>query len=473
MFTPMPPDFESLALSPALLAVVGELGYTQPTPVQTASIPALLAGRDLIGQSKTGSGKTAAFGLPILQAIELDSRALQALVLCPTRELCAQVARELRTLGRRHPGLTVQELAGGQPIRPQLAALERGVHVVVGTPGRLLDHLERDTLKTGSLRTVVLDEADRMLDMGFGADVQRILGEIPQPRQTVLFSATIPKSIEALSRSYQREAVRVRIDAPEQATAGIRQLRLVSDEADKIHALCWLLDRFPHESALIFCNFKATVVELERTLFAAGASVGRLDGDLDQFHRDQVLARFRNQSLRLLVATDVAGRGIDVSGLDLVINYELPQQPGVYVHRIGRTGRAGKKGVAISMMTARQEGRFEAILEQTSARIETLTRRPDNDVGAKRLLRAIAREPEMETVLISSGRKDKMRPGDILGALTGEAGGLSGDKIGKIEIHDRLCYVAVSRDVVRHAIQQLNGGHIKGKRVRATLVGFD
>jgi ATP-independent RNA helicase DbpA len=392
-------------------------------------------------------------------------------VLCPTRELCAQVARELRKLGRRHQGLAVLELAGGQPIRPQMDALQRGVHIVIGTPGRLLDHLGRSTLVTRSITTVVLDEADRMLDMGFGADVETILHALPSSRQTVLFSATLPRSIRALSRNYQRAAVQVTIDEPAGATPEIRQLRLTVEADEAFHALCWLLQRHPHESALVFCNFKSTVLELSSKLTAAGVSVGRLDGDLDQFQRDLVLARFRNQSVRLLIATDVAGRGLDVEGLDLVINYELPQQPGVYVHRIGRTGRAGKPGFAISLTTARQAGRLRAIEESTGIPIEVLERDADYDIDTGQLLEAIALSSRMVTVQISGGRKDKVRPGDILGALTGEAGGLQGADIGKIEIQDRLSYVAVSRRVAQHAVDQLNLGCIKGKRFRAALVG--
>ena len=471
MVAPVPTDFASLALSPALLTVVAELGYALPTPVQSACIPALLAGHDLIGQSKTGSGKTAAFALPILQRLDLDARALQALVLCPTRELCAQVARELRKLGRRQPGLAVLELVGGQPLRPQWSALERGVHVVIGTPGRVLDHLGRGGLDPSAITTVVLDEADRMLDMGFGPDVERVLEALPSSRQTVLFSATIPSSIEALSRACQRAAVRVTIDEADEARPEIRELRLTVDPDGKFHALCWLLHRHPHESALVFCNFKSTVLELARRLSVSGVSVGRLDGDLDQYERDQVLARFRNQSLRLLIATDVAGRGLDVSDLDLVVNYELPVQPEVYLHRIGRTGRAGQQGVAISLATARQEDRVAAIQEWTGSRMEQLQRGAGDDLAVELLLQELARSPRMETVLISGGRRDKIRPGDILGALTGEAGGLAGTDIGRIEIQDRLSYVAVSRRHVRHAVQQLNRGRIKGKRFRAELVG--
>lgn len=466
----MPSDFPSLGLSPQLIEVVVDVGYSEPTPVQSAAIPALLAGRDLIGQSKTGSGKTAAFALPILQRVVLEQREVQALVICPTRELCAQVAREVRKLGRRHPGLAVQELAGGQPIRPQLGALQRGVHVVVGTPGRLQDHLDRGTLEPATLTIVVLDEADRLLDMGFGPDVERILAALPASRQTVLFSATFPPSIVALSGQHQRDAVRVTIAEPALAAPEIRQLRLNADADGKFQALCWLLHRFPHESALIFCNFKTTVRDVWDKLSAAGVSVGRLDGDLEQYERDQVLARFRNGSVRLLVATDVAGRGIDVAGLDLVINYELPPTAEAYVHRIGRTGRAGRQGLAISLTRGAGDARIEAAQQLTGMPIETLSRSSAPDPGLARLLTALARPPAMETLLISGGRKQRVRPGDILGALTGEAGGLASSDVGKIEVSERISYVAVARRVAREAVARLNNGQIKGKRFRTTLV---
>ncbi|RKY18316.1 MAG: ATP-dependent RNA helicase DbpA [Planctomycetota bacterium] len=467
----MPARFSDLELAPALLTVVEELGYSQPTAVQAASIPALLAGRDLIGKSKTGSGKTAAFGLPILQRLDLKPRGLQALVLCPTRELSAQVAREVRRLGRRHPGLGVLELVGGQPIGPQLASLERGVHVVIGTPGRVLDHIGRGTLDMRRVKTVVLDEADRMLDMGFGPDVERVLKALPSPLQTALFSATFPEAIESLSARFLRDPVRVMVDEPRDAGPDIRQLRLDTDPEERFAALCWVLTQHPHESALIFCNYKTTVLELWRRLSSAGVSVGRLDGDLDQFDRDQVLARFRNQSLRLLVATDVAGRGLHVQDLDLVVNYELPQQPDVYVHRIGRTGRAGQRGLAISLTTARQDERIVGFEARTGVSLERLRREPGEGPGVGRLLASLARGPRMETLLISAGRKHKLRPGDILGALTGEAGGLQGSDIGTIEVQDRLTYVAVSRALAQHAVAQLNAGRIKGRKFRAALVG--
>lgn len=465
----MQSSFQDLKLSSTLVEVVTELGYTHPTAIQEKAIPLLLAGRDLVGQSKTGSGKTAAFALPILQRIEGDERTLQALILCPTRELAGQVAREIRRLGRAHAGLSVIELIGGQPARPQREALERGVHIAVGTPGRLLDHLRRGVIDPSKIQTVVLDEADRMLDMGFGEDVGKILSALPTERQTVLFSATFPSSIEAITSSHQRNPEHVHIDAPAEDLDTIRQLQVSTNKESKLHSLCWVLHTFPHESALVFCNYKATVAELTHELAYGGVSVDRLDGDLDQFHRDQVLARFRNQSVRVLIATDVAGRGLDVKGLDLVINYELPQQSEIYVHRIGRTGRAGKKGVAVSLTNGHDDPRIQAAALATGQTIEKLSQ--EKSPGFSTLLQNIARPSKMETILISGGRKDKVRPGDILGALTGKAGGLPGSDVGKIEVQERLSYVAVARNRAEDATRRLNKGRIKTKRFRATLIG--
>ena len=463
------PDFASLGLSSSLLAVVSELGYHTPTPIQVQSIPLLLSDKDMIGQSKTGTGKTAAFALPILQKLNLNHPGLQTVVVCPTRELAAQVARELRKLGRRHKGLQVLVVSGGKPIRAQMMALERGVHVAVGTPGRMLDLFKRGAIDTEAVETVVLDEADRMLDMGFQTEMEAILAELPKSRQTVFFSATFDASIEAMSQTHQRDAVRVTIGDPEQEAPGIRQVALATESKDKLHALYWALNEFPHESALVFCNFKASVAELSRSLVCDNLSVDCLHGDLDQFDRDQVLARFRNQSVRILLATDVAGRGLDVEDLEIVINYELPPQPEIYIHRIGRTGRAGRQGLAISLATASDERKLEAIQNLTGTALERLAPAAEDSPPISALARSIARDAKMDTVLISGGRKDKVRPGDILGALTGEAGGLKAADIGKIEIHDRLSYVAVSKRVGRRAVDSINNGRIKGRRFRASF----
>ena len=466
----VPSDFVSLALSPSLLATVEQLGYVTPTAIQAESIPVLLAGKDLIGKSKTGSGKTAAFALPILQTLELSSRKPQALIVCPTRELSAQVAREVRKLGRQEEGLVVLTLTGGEQLAQQSEALERGAHIVIGTPGRLLDHLQRGTLVRRDLKVAVLDEADRMLDMGFHVEVEKILRAVPKSRQTVFFSATFPETILAMSRTHQKDAVRVTIDAGEQP-AEIRQMVLVAEPDKKMNALCFVLSQHTPETALIFCNLKATVAELEKALSSLGASVDCLHGDLDQFHRDQVLARFRNQSVRILVATDVAGRGLDVEGLDLVINYELPTQTETYVHRVGRTGRAGKAGLAVSLVTTRERQKLREFEELLGLSMQRVERDAGAEPGTVALAKTFAHPARMATILISGGRKDKVRPGDILGALTGEPGGLQGADIGKIEIQDRLSYVAVSKTVSQAAVAALNKGRIKGKRFRASLAG--
>lgn len=459
-------NFSALALSPPLLQVLEELDFQTATPIQAQSIPALLQGRDLVGQAKTGSGKTAAFALPILQKIRLQDRRLQALVLCPTRELCAQVAGEIRRLARRLPGLQVLVLAGGQPVRPQVNALENGAHIAVGTPGRILDLLQREALETRQLATVVLDEADRMLDMGFREDMASILGATPSTRQTVLFSATFPPDIEALSRTFQKQPTRVTVVEAE-AAPDIQQLCYVCAPEEKTAVLLRVLRQYQPASAIVFCNLKATVVELTRALTAAGVGADGLQGDMEQSERDSVMAKFRNRSTRVLIATDVAGRGIDVEALDAVVNFDLPSQPEPYVHRIGRTGRAGRRGLAISLATPQDERKLETIEHATGvklerARVEML---PPADAKGGASLAA-----DWETLFISAGRKDKMRPGDILGALTGEAGGLNAADIGKIEIHDHHAYVAVSKQLVRVALQRLRDGRIKGRKHRIERV---
>jgi ATP-independent RNA helicase DbpA len=469
--TPKPEStktFASLKLPPDLLAVVQELGYTHPTQIQLESIPLLLAGKDVVGQSRTGSGKTAAFGLPILSKVRVKARRLQALILCPTRELCAQVAREMRKLGRRHPGLQVLELAGGQPIRPQIFSLEKGAHIAVGTPGRVLDHLRRDVLDLKLVSTVVLDEADRMLDMGFEEDMQQILAALPEKRQTVLFSATFPPSIEVMSNSYQSNPIRVAIDSGEQKSPAIRQIVFETTAEEKVETLLRVLQDIKPQSAIVFCNFKIVVADVVKSLSTAGISAGALHGDLEQFDRDRMMAKFRNRSVRVLVATDVAARGIDVEALDLVVNLDLPSKPDTYVHRIGRSGRAGKEGLAVSIATARENFKIERIEEFTGVTVE---RKRTNHLPPLEVKAAAASgEASMVTFMIGGGRKEKLRPGDILGALTGEAGGLEASQIGKIEIHDHFSYVAVAAGISRTALQRLQDGKIKGRYFSVKLV---
>lgn len=460
-------DFRSLPLSPALLEVVTELGYESMTDVQARSIPVLLAGQDLVAQSRTGSGKTAAFALPLLHTLDLSLRAPSALVLCPTRELSAQVAREFRKLGRRHKGLRVLVLAGGEARRLQESALSEGAHVLVGTPGRLRDHLARGSLDLARLQTVVLDEADRMLEMGFEEDMSVILSALPKTRQVAFFSATFPESIESMSAKYQRKPVRVTVAVEEAERAEIRHLATMVEPELRLEALRWVLETHPHESALVFANFKASVAKIATNLASLGLSVDCLHGDLEQFDRDRVLAKFRNRSTRVLIATDVAARGLDVEGLDLIVNYELPTQPEIYIHRVGRTGRAGKTGIALSLVTPQEKERLAHIEELVGRPLERVKRA--RDAATPKLDIDAPRDARMDTLRIFGGRKQKLRPGDILGALTGEAGGLLGTDIGKIETHDDFTYVAVSRSVSRAALKSLTDGRIKGRRFRVVL----
>ena len=468
--------FSQLPISERLQSVIQELGYTTMTSIQAQSIPELIAGKDLIGQSKTGSGKTAAFTLPILEKIKLqkDHRVtemrLHAIILCPTRELCTQVAREIRKLGRKHIGLQVLALSGGQPIGPQIDAIDKGAHIVVGTPGRIIDHLNRHTLDLRKVGTVVLDEADRMLDMGFQEDMQIILDSLPEDRQTVFFSATFPSSIASMSKRYQKNAVRVTIEEDEVTKPDIQQIVYEAHPANKLKTLVWLFSHYNPQTSLVFCNLKTTVSEVNQFLSQSGLSSACLHGDLEQSERDRVMAKFRNQSIRILVATDVAARGIDVKDLDLVINFDLPQKADIYTHRIGRTGRAGKSGLAISLALPKEESKVAAFELHTGG---TMEKREIENFGAleiHKMTREIEQDAQMETLFISGGRKNKVRPGDILGALTGEAGGLKGEQIGKIEIHDFFSYVAISKDVARLALQRLQNGKIKGRRFRVEPV---
>ena len=466
--------FAALGLSATLCQVVAELGFAAPTPVQAQAIPLLLAGRDLVGQSSTGSGKTAAFGLAILQKMNGRERRPQALILCPTRELCAQVARELRKLGRREAGLAVVVLTGGQPMKPQLEALERGVHVAVGTPGRALDHIVRGSLDLTQVATLVVDEADRMMEMGFGAEMEQILARAPKPRQTVFFSATYPRSIDAMIEAHLDSPARLTVADAEGLRARSRQVAYaVADDDRRLDTLLAILRVSSPQSTIVFCNFKATVNRVQQAVADAGLSTASLHGDLDQRERDLVMAKFRNHSLRVLVATDVAARGLDIDGLDLVVNFELPFQPEIYIHRIGRTGRAGKVGLAVSLVGPQDRGKVKAIEAAVGEPLEReAVPRSEGDptrAGAAKGGSARPADAPMVTLYISGGRKDKLRPGDILGALTGEAGGLPGADVGKIEIHERFSYVAVARGSASRAIERLAAGRIKGKKFKAGL----
>ncbi|MBX3040553.1 MAG: ATP-dependent RNA helicase DbpA [Bdellovibrionaceae bacterium] len=456
--------FSALKLSGDTLTVLSELGFEEMTPIQAEAISALLSGKDVIGQSKTGSGKTVAFSLPLLEKIDPENRHLQALVLCPTRELCTQVAREIRRLGRRQAALQVLIVCGGQPMGPQLTGLRMGAQIIVATPGRLVDVFMRARPDLEDLKTLVLDEADRMLEMGFEADMELIMNELPKTRQTALFSATYPATIQSLSRKFQIQPVRIEIKDDENSKASIGQSYYEAEPEEKPRLLARVLRRLDPESAIIFCNLKITTTDLAASLQKDGFSAAALNGDLEQQDRDEVLAKFRNGSLRFLIATDVAARGLDIQDLPLVINYEIPQEPEVYVHRIGRTGRAGQSGTAISLISAFEKIRLTEIQLSTGSKLELASLPPKVDASTE------PRLAKMQTLFIGGGRKDKVRPGDLLGALTGEAGGLSASEVGKIEIHDHFAYVAIARSVATQIFRKLANGRIKGRKFTVKLL---
>lgn len=460
--------FSELPLSPEILAVVEELGFTEMTPIQEQSIPLLLEGKDLLGQSQTGSGKTAAFALPLLQRLMLDERDVQSLVLCPTRELTAQVAREFRKLGRHFQGLQIGILSGGASSRDQVKSLENGAQIVVGTPGRVLDLLEKNKLDVSQLRSLVIDEADKMLDMGFEQEMTAIMELLPEHRQTLMFSATFPESIQGLSRKYQHEPELIKVEGGVDPEAPLidQQVFDMGTESKK-DLLMRVLQQNRPEAALIFCNQKLTVNELEELIAGQGVAVSALHGDLEQRDRDRVLAMFRNGSLRILVATDVAARGLDIDHLDLVINYDFPNTPETYVHRIGRTGRAGKAGIAVTFTRA-ADGLKLAELEKAAA--GGVMTRPRLGFKNQHGLTASDFEAKMQTLWISGGRKDKIRPGDILGALTGKTGNLKASDVGKIEVHDHFSYVGVHTDKAHQALESLREGRIKAHKFQVRLL---
>ncbi|BBS15362.1 ATP-dependent RNA helicase DbpA [Aeromonas caviae] len=455
-------EFSSLNLSSALQDNLASLGYLQMTPIQAQSLPLVLDGKDLIAKAKTGSGKTAAFGLGLLAKLDVNRLAVQALVLCPTRELADQVATEIRRLARTLPNVKLVTLCGGTPTAPQSATLGFGAHIAVGTPGRILKHLEQGTLELDDLKTLVLDEADRMLDMGFGEDINRVISHAPRDRQTLLFSATYPEGIAQMSRGVQRNPVEVSVESLHEESA-IEQKLYEVPAGQRLDALTWLLSHYQPGSCVVFCNTKRACNDVADHLAAKGFSALALNGDLEQRERDQVLVRFANGSATILVATDVAARGLDIKELGAVINYELTYDPEVHVHRIGRTGRAGQQGLALSLYQPNEAQRVNFIEEYQQAPI------PQGDLaGIGRDIKPIA--PQMVTLSIDAGRKSKVRAGDILGALTGE-GGIAGADVGKIQIAEQYSYVAVKRQVASAALKRLQEGKIKGRSYRARKLG--
>lgn len=451
-------DFNTLNLIEPLQRAVAQAQYLTMTPIQAASLPPILAGQDVIAQARTGSGKTAAFALGALNRLDPNQVAVQALVISPTRELATQVSNELRKLASTLPNVKVLTLCGGVPLRPHLQSLKHPPHVVVGTPGRLLELIEAGALPLDALQTLVLDEADRLLDMGFADDVRAIIAHAPMTRQTLLFSATYPEEVRTLSTDIQREALEVTLPS---AASDVEQ-RFYEIEADaKFDALMRLLQQHRAPSVAVFCTQRNDTRAVAEQLNSARVVALALHGELDQRERDEVLVRFANGSATVLVATDIAARGLDIQNLDLVINFDLASDADAHLHRIGRTGRAGRKGLALSLVTAKEWPRVHA-LESPDGEPLTPARLPSPKATAQPL-------PPMVTLQIDGGRSDKVRAGDILGALTGSAG-IAATAIGKIDIFPTRSYVAVAREHAERALKQLSTARIKNLKLRVRRI---
>lgn len=450
--------FSSLTLREALINNLVTLGYDNMTPIQEQSLPVLLDGQDVIAQAKTGSGKTVAFGLALLNSLNINKYAVQALVMCPTRELADQVSQALRQLARQMPNIKVLNLSGGMPIKAQIDSLRHGAHIIVGTPGRVQKHLDKESLSLKQLQTLVLDEADRMLDMGFYDAINEIIMLCPTARQTLLFSATYPAEIKKLASQFLKNPKRIIVEE-EEVELDIQQVFYKLDShKDKFKLLKSLLFHHKLGSVLIFCNTKEQTAHLANMLADEGFSATALNGDMEQFERDDAIIRFKNKSCSILIATDVAARGIDIKELPAVINYELAFERDVHIHRIGRTGRAGSKGLAISLATPADTERLCAIEDALMSPVTwgdtaKLTH-ADNKIEM----------PEMVTLFLSAGKKDKIRAGDILGALTKDAG-LAGDAVGKIDVGSAYSYVAVKRKHAETALKHFQNGKLKGRKV--------
>ena len=454
-------SFQDLQLIEPLQRAVAEVGYAEMTPVQAASLPAILAGKDVVAQAKTGSGKTAAFALGLLSKLDASIAQLQGLVLCPTRELADQVSREIRRLASFIPNVKVLTLCGGVPVRIHLASLTHQPHIAVGTPGRILDLLRKNALPLPALKTLVLDEADRMLDMGFADDISDIIERTPKQRQTLLFSATMPDPIREFSRQFQRKPLDVTVPSHDDAVL-IEQTFFDVEPADKLNALAALLLKYRPESALVFCNTRDAVRAVAEELSHRGFSVIAMHGELEQREREEMLVRFANHSSTVLVASDVAARGLDFKELAMVINYDLATDTDAHIHRIGRTGRAGVPGIALSLCSMRDTARATQIAQQQGQPLKW-QKLPASSSATTPLYAPFI------TLAIDAGRQDKLRPGDVLGALTGDAA-LPAEAIGKIDVFPTRTYVAIARKWGDKATQRLRAGKIKGRTFRIRTI---
>ncbi len=439
-----------------LLKILSSLGFTSMTEIQEKAIHPILADSDILAQSKTGSGKTLAFGLPCIMRTNIDSYKPQTLIITPTRELAEQIAVELRRVAAYKPNLKILTLYGGVPLRAQAESLAKGAHILIGTPGRIQDHLAKETLTLESIKTLVLDEADRMLDMGFYDTIVKIGSNMPRGKQTLLFSATFPANIEKLAKDLLKQPITIKVDTV-QETAKINELVYECD--DKLKTLTALIQSYKPESLLIFCNTKAQVISLTDTLARRGHSVIDIHGDLDQRDRNESVIAFANGSKRIMVATDVASRGLDIKDIEVVINYDLPFDAEVYTHRIGRTGRANTTGTAISLFSPKYREKCAYVLAKANkATLEELR------VDAKFKMLS-----EYNTLCLNGGKKTKLRAGDIIGTFCKEIG-IENSMIGKINITDTKSYIALHHTVVDKVFKALKKVKIKKKKYVAWIL---
>lgn len=514
--------FEDLDLLPQIQRAVKEMGFEEASPIQAKAIPVVMAGKDIIGQAQTGTGKTASFGIPLLQKVDPKNKHLQAIVLCPTRELAIQVAEEIRRLAKFLHGIKILPIYGGQDIVKQIRSLKAGTQVVIGTPGRVMDHMRRKTVKLDHVNMMVLDEADEMLNMGFRDDIETILSQIPEERQTVLFSATMPRPIMEIAKKYQKDTEIVKVVKKELTVPKVEQYYYEVRPKNKSEVLSRLLDIYAPKLSVVFCNTKRGVDNLVEELKGRGYFAEGLHGDMKQQQRDRVMNRFRNGKTDILVATDVAARGIDVDDVEAVFNYDIPQDDEYYVHRIGRTGRAGRTGVAFNFVVGKEVyklrdiqrycktkiiakkipslndvvdtkvekilGRLDDIIqnEDISRMVDLIEEKVNQeeytslDVAAAFLYAAMGEnnqseqtgmefgdtgaEEGMVRLFINIGKKQNVRPGDILGAIVGETG-MPGKLVGTIDMFDKYTFVEVPREYAHEVIEAMKSAKIKGKNV--------
>lgn len=445
--------FENFSLNAQLLKNLKDLGYQVPTAIQEKAIPLLIQNNDLIAQAKTGSGKTLAFLIPILSKLDDTVFNSQVLIITPTRELAEQVAQEAIKLARYRNNTKVVTLYGGTSLTKQVSTLEKGADILIGTPGRLLDHLSRKTINLSEIHSLVLDEADRMLDMGFSNDILKLAASLPKKRQSILFSATYPENIQKLADNILNQPLEIQIQAPKEE-ASIKELAYTTDNKDK--ALLNVIKHFQPKRVLVFCNTKVKTNEVSEMLRKEIFDVATMHGDLEQYERHEMLLQFANGSLPVLVATDLAARGLDIDNVDLVINYDIPIKQEEYTHRIGRTGRADKSGLAVSLCQNKHEGQKlnEINSEMNLQSVDTLS--PN---------KTYLMQGDVGTLCLDGGKKKKIRAGDILGTLCKEIG-LENKDIGKINIYPNHAYVAIDKSVIKKAFHGLKSTKIKGKKLR-------